>query len=667
MRTHTSGFTEALKTNGRELDSKITYQTVDGYYTLTTENGYYINTESLQDLATEKGPVVYAGEYLNSITPIFNVNMFKTVMKCIEIDCNYEMPSKTWLNAQTGVKVSGSYEYVDLGNYFINDTPKYNADTKSYFQTAYDKMIESMIKYDDSPLGVTYPITLKNYIIAICNKFLWSYTLPTTFPNQDTEIISDLYIGLGLTYRDVLDDICPATMGNFLFDINDIFTIKYPTETSEVIDDESLKDINVTFGRKYGPVNSLVLSRAEDSDNIYSQNLSSISENGLTEYKIKDNILLSSGIRDNFIDEMFTQLDGLEYCLYDISTVGLYIFEPLDRFAINHNEVDYSVLMLNDEIDIAQGLTEQCYVEEPEETTTDYTTSAPTDKSIKNAVILTNKNAGQIILKVNSDGKIVQAELNADAENGSEFNVKADNINFESYTFDLATEGINITSDNVDITNNGIKLKNGAELIGADGILTLFQFKGRVVKTDMVSIDYGLLGFEGIIDGETVTGYIKTAIVFDVYVPDNFTIKEAKITINHFPLEVKNFSGVVVGWGYARKIKAYKTIDVTNIYRSYAPMSEYTDVETESYSEISGVLGVNGYTPSSPSAENHILENYISEDLKESISSGSNRLRIESSDTPILTGTDENKLDTLAVMSGMVFATLNVIGYYKYE
>lgn len=372
MRTHTSNFMPALKAYGRETNAIVTYQL----------NGEEVTLDS---------------EDITKLNPYFNGKLFKTIMKVVEIESNTKIPKGTVINVKYGVKIGEEYEYIDFGDYYINNEPVYNADTLSYSHVAYDKMIESMIDYDDMPISAIYPITYKNFLIAICNQLNWDYDL-TTFPNDDTEIDSDIYVGQELTYRDILDDLCPASMGNFVFNSNYQFTIKYPTETNETIDDYLLKDTNVVIGVKYGKVNALTLSRAEDGDIIYRRDEDSISLNGLTELKIKDNYLLSSSMRDRFIDDMFTQIDGLEFYTYDISTIGMLIFEPLDKFTISHDGVDYSVFMLNDDINITQGLSENCYVDKPEEADTDYSTSAPTDEAVKKAVILANKQKGQIEL-----------------------------------------------------------------------------------------------------------------------------------------------------------------------------------------------------------------------------------------------------------------------------
>jgi len=202
-------------------------------------------------------------------------------------------------------------------------------------------------------------------------------------------------------------------------------------------------------------------------------------------------------------------------------------------------------------------------------------------------------------------------------------------------------------------------------------ILSNLDFAGQVSASPisgayLASGNYGLLGFEGAIyDGPNA----KTKILFDVYIPDNFIIKEARIIINHFPLKVYDNTNSFYGWGYSRAIKAYKT-NSQNLYREYTPSSSWKDIETETYSEIVNVLGANGYTPTIPSDISHNLESYISEDIKSSLNVGLTRLKIESSNTiPTSTWSSgvENYLTALdcALKSGMVSARIMVIGDAK--
>lgn len=206
--------------------------------------------------------------------------------------------------------------------------------------------------------------------------------------------------------------------------INTNIDITYTKEYEEV-DREFLKDVNVSFSKKYGPVNSVVFSRGGGSDNIYRKDYDSISANGLTEIKITDNPFLEDDERENFIQSVFDKLNGLEFYIMDVASTGITYLELGDLYYFNMSEDKpslkaglvqaglrkaqgsslgkYICLMLNDKIDITQGLSESIYVDEPDITETDYKTASITDKSIKNAIIQTNKNSAEILLKVNSD------------------------------------------------------------------------------------------------------------------------------------------------------------------------------------------------------------------------------------------------------------------------
>ena len=121
------------------------------------------------------------------------------------------------------------------------------------------------------------------------------------------------------------------------------------------------------------------------------------------------------------------------------------------RKAQNKKQYEYKCLMLNDEQIFKKGLTEKIYTEE--QPMGENITTSPTDNSIKNAEILVNKSAGELVLKANSDGKVVQARLDADADNGTLFEVKADNIKLEGYT--TINNGFSVDINGNMAANNG--------------------------------------------------------------------------------------------------------------------------------------------------------------------------------------------------------------------
>lgn len=164
----------------------------------------------------------------------------------------------------------------------------------------------------------------------------------------------------------------------------------------ETIDANFLKDINVNFGEKYGPVNSIVLSRSAESDNIYLQDEESIAKNGLCEIKIKDNQIMNWNDRSDYLPDILEKLDGLEYYLNDFVSTGIAYLDLCDKYNVNVFENNYPCIMFNNELLVTQGLEENVHTDMPEETQTDYTKSDKTDRRINQAYIIVDKQQQEI-------------------------------------------------------------------------------------------------------------------------------------------------------------------------------------------------------------------------------------------------------------------------------
>lgn len=373
MKAHTSNFKNQIKTMGRELDSKISY--------------------SLNGVNVELGK-----EQLNSITPTYQGALLKSVMKQLDIDSNVYIPEKTILNYQFGVKVNGEYEYLNFGNYVVYKTEK-QEDTNSYKLTCYDKMLYSMVDYEK--MDITYPITIRDYIKAICDKLGLTFANESdTFANYDKQIPNELYLdengnSLGYTFRDVLDELSQVTASCICINKNDELEIRYINDTNDTIDEEFLKDVNVKFGEKFGAVNTIVLSRSADSDNVYYPE--TLPENPY-EFKISDNQIMNFNDRSDYLPDIYEKLNGLEFYINDFSSTGICYYELLDRYNVQIGDNIYSCIMLNDEINITQGLEENIYTEMPEETQTDYTKADKTDRKVNQTYIIANKQKSEIEL-----------------------------------------------------------------------------------------------------------------------------------------------------------------------------------------------------------------------------------------------------------------------------
>lgn len=386
MKNVSNDFKVDIRTYGRQLDFKIKVNNIE------------------DDI-----------DNFNYLKPAFHADLFKTVMHELEIDSKNKLEKKTKINIEPGIKLNEPvYEYISYNTYTVEKTDR-QEDTNSYISLAYDKMVEAMIDYD---LELTEKIPLREYLIKVCQRLDWSTdNIPATFINSEKLVDPNLHRGIKYSFRDVLDEIATLSCSALLF-INDEFYLLYPVVTNQIIDESYLDEDSVMIGEKYF-INSLVFSRAEESDNIYRKDDTSIRENGLHEFRIADNQLLSTNDRDLYIEEMWSYLKTFEFYPFDVKSKGILFLEPYDKFDFVLSGKTYSSILLNSEVAFDDGLTEDIYTDTPEETKTDYKYADTTDKRINQTYILVDKQNQKITQLVNQttehEQKLTQHEQDIDS------------------------------------------------------------------------------------------------------------------------------------------------------------------------------------------------------------------------------------------------------------
>lgn len=352
-----------------------------------------------QEVLIEFGDTTLTSEYINSANPSYEGSLLKSVMKQLELDCNIEIPVGTEINFKYGLLIDGDYEYIDYGKYIVKEVER-QEDTRSFLITCYDKLLYSMREYES--FNITYPITIREYITRLCNYLGLTFANEnSTFVNYHMTIPVELYLDnngndIGFTFRDVLDELAQVTASTICINANDQLEIRYITDTNDTINEQYLKDINVNFGKKYGKINSIVLSRTGESDNIYLRDEDSVEENGLCELKIVENQIMNFNNREEFLPEILNKLNGTEYYLNDFTSTGIMYYDLCDRYNVQIGDNIYSCVMLNDDCNITQGLEEIIYTEEPETSETDYAKADKTDRKINQTYIIVDKQNQQI-------------------------------------------------------------------------------------------------------------------------------------------------------------------------------------------------------------------------------------------------------------------------------
>lgn len=344
------------------------------------------------------------------VTYIAKGQLLKSNMKELDFEILNDLEVGSIINYQVGLLINGNFEYVNYGNFIINQKEK-SEDTNTYQYTAYDNMLRSQIDY--VPLdNDLFPLSLKDYLKKICEYIGISYE-DSEFANQDRILTADPFPNNnGYKYRDVLDDIAECTGGEIIINSNDNLQVIYPTETNDIIDEEFLNDTNVKFSQKYGAVNSIVLSRSAESDKIYLNDDESISKNGLCEFDINDNLIMNGNNRNEWLSEILEKLDGLEFFITDFTSKGILYYDLFDYYSVKVGDVTYKCLMLNDEIKTDQGITEDIYAEEPNKNLTDYAKSDKQDiKGLNQTTLIVDKKTQEIQATIQQAINEVQTNL----------------------------------------------------------------------------------------------------------------------------------------------------------------------------------------------------------------------------------------------------------------
>ena len=440
MKQVSNGYKNQIKQMGREIDSIITYY---NHYKMIAENNKYILTEDGEKINTEQinlsSYVEIGAEDIFSSKVIIHGGLLKTMMKEFDFEIRQDMNVGSIVNYKFGVKVNNSYEYVDYGNFIVQEK-EYNEDSHTFSYKSYDMMLKSMIPYKDT---ATYPTTLYgllNSVLEYCGIEIGV----TEFPNSERGIYDNPFNGMDITCRDALDFITEVT-GCSSYIQDGVFIINGPSDTNLTLTEDSFKNTNVKFNKTYGPINSILFSRSEDTDIVEIKDDTSIEQNGVTQIKIKDNPLLEGNDRSDYFEEMFGVLDGLTYSINDLSSIGITYLDYMDLFDISIGNNTYNCLLLNDEINVSQGLEENIFTEEIEETTQEYRTSRLSDKDEKWANIQVKKDLGEISLEVGekvSKGEVISS-INLSPESAT---IQASKINLQGYVTasDLAGSGTTI-------------------------------------------------------------------------------------------------------------------------------------------------------------------------------------------------------------------------------
>ena len=379
MKTHTTAFKNNISKFGRQLDTEISY---------------IYNNETVE-LNNEK---------LFSVNPHYEGSILRSVMRELDINSKEDIPLGIRLNTcQMGVKVRSNnvqdyrdnYDYINLGNYYVYSSEK-QEDTNTYNIKCYDKMINAMVDYNG--MNETFPMTVDDYINYLCRDINLTFkNYGESYTNASRVINNDVYVNAGYTYRDIFDELAGVTGSTICINEDDEeLEIRYINDTEDTIDKDYLKDVNVNFGETYGPVNTIVLSRAGGADKISMSYPSTLSDNEKIALEIADNQIMNFDDRSDYLSALLDRLKGLTYYKNDFVSTGIGYYNICDKYSVDIDDTTYTCIMFNDDLQITQGLVENIFTDIPKDSVESYKHTSRTDKVINKASIIAKKNEGEI-------------------------------------------------------------------------------------------------------------------------------------------------------------------------------------------------------------------------------------------------------------------------------
>lgn len=212
---------------------------------------------------------------------------------------------------------------------------------------------------------------------------------------NDWQITQDLWENIdGITYRDIFVQIAQATGSTCIIGNDDKVYFKPITNTGEQLTYDNM--FKLKLEDKYGEINSVVLSRTPQEDNIYLRDEESVHANGITEFKIENNEIIDKD-RDNAIVPIFNALKGISYYPFETTTEGLGWYEIGDSFNIVSDTGDvFNTALFNFSITIDGSVKETLKAVAETKTQTQYQYATSIAKRVKNTEIIVNKQDGEI-------------------------------------------------------------------------------------------------------------------------------------------------------------------------------------------------------------------------------------------------------------------------------
>lgn len=222
------------------------------------------------------------------------------------------------------------HEYINLGTFnVVEHERKVNAQgggTTTF--KAFDNMIKTHEIYSRGNLGITFPLSVGDLVVAIATYT--DLTIETAGANLNKVIADDKWTGQeDVTYRNILDEIAQAT-GSGLTVYNNELRMKVSTSLdSEEINEDDI--FSLKLKEEFGPVNVISFKDTDKkTDYKYPSNYAGIPKKDKYELVVEDNQI----VKKDYAANLFSEVSAVVYYPFEAETQGFGYLNPLDIVSV---------------------------------------------------------------------------------------------------------------------------------------------------------------------------------------------------------------------------------------------------------------------------------------------------------------------------------------------
>ena len=373
---------------------------------------------------------------------------------------------------------------------FVLESVDYDADAGVCTVTGYDRMVR-LAEHTAAEIDITYPTTIGAYAAAAA-ALAGLELAGIDWLNADTVLTAAPNLAGTETCREVIAWAAECALGNAHIDRDGKIVIRsiIPAETGYVIDPDLYFESEI--GSAYGPINTLVLARLPQNDNVYRSSAADDAQKiALT---ITDNPFLDA-IRDDVIDAMFAQIDGVSVQPYTLDWCGDPALDPGDTITLTDTDgTQKTALYGGATLEFDGGMRAAVEVTAPTNETIQYQKASSTREALRKTQLAVDKANQKIESLVQEIESIPALNLNLSRDNAVVFAPA-------SGTPDISAASVTLTC-----TLGGVDQTDAAELTFAPvGLTGSYDAETHTYTVTGMTATTGYVTITATYDGQTAS------------------------------------------------------------------------------------------------------------------------------------------------------------------